>query len=56
MRGKGLSQNQRADLRAEVQPVLQPFFDHQGWPSIAAADAATRVLVELFQELGVLSQ
>ena len=27
--------------------------DHQGWPSLLAADTATQVLLDLFRELGV---
>jgi len=48
-----LSQSQKAELKAELQPLLRPFFEHQGWPSLDAADTATGVLVQWLTELGV---
>jgi hypothetical protein len=44
----------KADLLAELGPLLMPYFHHQGWPSLEAADTATEVLVEIFREMGVM--
>jgi hypothetical protein len=44
----------RAELAAELQPLFRPYFEHQGWPSLATADTATEVLVDLFREMGVV--
>ncbi len=48
-----LSLNQRRGLAEEVRPLLAPYFEHQGWPSLAAADTATDVLVQLLRDMGV---
>jgi hypothetical protein len=48
-----LSQSQQQEFKEELQPLLQPYFDHQGWPSLDAADTATQVLLDFFRELGV---
>ena len=44
----------KAEITAELLPLLTPYFHHQGWPSLEAADTATEVLVDLFREMGVM--
>lgn len=48
-----LSLNQRKGLTEEVRPLLAPYFLHQGWPSLPAADEATDKIVQLLRDMGV---
>ena len=37
----------------ELLPLLEPYFGHQGWPSVEEANTATQVALSYLRDLGV---